>query len=65
MERLIRYPIFILGLALLGACSDQSTEPPDLVTTCLECHRSEGGAAIPGWPPLPADIATVEIPTAA
>ena len=45
----------LLGALPLNACSEQVPEAPEMpqvATACLECHRNDGGATIPGWPPL-------------
>ena len=39
-------------LASLVACAEKQAEAPAIAAACPECHRDDGAAAIPGWPPL-------------
>jgi cytochrome c553 len=51
----MRTPLQLLlavPLATLAACAEKPAEPPAVAAACLECHRGEAAAAIPGWPPL-------------
>lgn len=43
-----------LGLLVVAcaACAQKEPETPALAGTCMECHRNEGAATVPGWPPL-------------
>lgn len=45
---------------LLTACAEKQPQEPALAASCVECHRHEGGATVPGWPPL-ASLSSADI----
>lgn len=53
-RRLVRYVLIMAAPAFLIACQNQDRplHGQALVDSCVECHGSQGGAAIEGWPPI-------------